>query len=215
MRRPASHRALPFLAAASAAHLLGACAAETGGSREFAVPAGSYEAAFDATSDLLREMHFELERIDAASGVITTKAHFSPGLLEPWDPTQTGLDQEWEDALNMQAREVRVTFAPADQEPAAADAALTSGEAPIDLRQAGGDLVGSVWVTIFRQQRAGRRLDSEWVGGSTVYQDPDLNARAGARYLVPLRRDERLEARLADRISDELPPAETPPQQSE
>ncbi|HZW10599.1 MAG TPA: hypothetical protein VFF69_11910 [Phycisphaerales bacterium] len=186
----------------AASALLGGCASSVDGPREFSVAPGSYESAFEATGEALRGLQFELERIDAASGVITTKRHFAPGLLEPWDPSQSGPGDEWEDALNMQAREVRVTFTPvAAPAPDPGDAAAAPAT---DLRTAEGEIVGSVWVTVYRQQRAGRRLESEWIGGSTVYSDPDLNARAGARYMVPLRRDERLESRLAARIRETI-----------
>jgi hypothetical protein len=185
-------------------NLLGACTSTVDGPREFTVAPGEYGAAFAATSEALRELDFELERIDAASGVITTKPHFAPGFLEPWDQTQSGLDDEWEDALNMQAREVRVTFTPAAEIAAEADGMQATDATIPDLRAAEGEIVGSVWVTLYRQQRAGRRLDSESVGRSTFYTDPDLGARAGSRYMVPLRRDQRLESRLAARIRESL-----------
>ncbi|QKK09985.1 MAG: hypothetical protein HND58_18740 [Planctomycetota bacterium] len=63
---------------------------------------------------------------------------------------------------------------------------------------------GSVWVTVLREQRAGRRLDSETVGGSTFTVDPQLRERHSSVYLVPIRRDPSLEARLAKRIEDDL-----------
>jgi hypothetical protein len=200
MSRRRWERTLGLLALAGLAQLLAGCAQESGSGRVFAVDAGRYPEAFDATRDALRSLDFELDRVDAATGVITTLPHFSPGLLEPWDHTQTGLGSDWEDTVNMQAREVRVTFSPA--EPRAPSA---GGDAPLpDLRLAEGNLVGSVWVTLHRQHRAGRRLDSEWVGGSTFYMDPDLGARAGSRYLVPIKRDEALEARLAEAIREKL-----------
>lgn len=186
-------------AATATAAILGGCSSPPDGPRDFAVAPGAYDQAFSATREVLRDMRFDLERVDAASGVITTKPHFSQGLFEPWDPTQSGFDQEWEDAMNMQAREVRVTFAPAEPPPAAEDA-------PPDLREAEMPLVGSVWVTVLRQHRAGRRLDAEWIGASSFAFDPELAARAGQRYLVPLRRDERLEARLAAAITAAIAP---------
>lgn len=176
------------------------CAPSAEGPRQFTVAPGQYAAAFDATREALRELHFDLDRVDAASGVITTRPHFSPGLFEPWDPTQTGLSQEWEDTVNMQAREVRVTFSPARAEVAGS----AEADAEADLRATSDELTGSVWVTLLRQHRAGRRLDSEWVGGSSFSIDPELRSRAGLRYRVPLKRDQRLEARLADAIRERL-----------
>lgn len=183
--------------ALSAVILLGGCSARVDGPREFAIAPGGYPAAFDATRELLRDMDFELERVDAAAGVITTRPHFSQGLFQPWDSTQSGLGDEWEDALNMQARVVRVTFAPA-------------GEAPSEFDDES-EMVGSVWVTLYRQQRSGRRLDSEWVGGSTFAGDPLQQKRHASTYLVPMRRDASLEARLAERLGTATsPPPERP-----
>jgi hypothetical protein len=187
------------------------CTSRVEGSRDFMVPAGQYALAFDATRDALHELDFDLDRVDAAAGVITTRPHFSQGLFEPWDHTQTGARDEWEDAANMQAREVRVTFVPADANSIPADDATP---AP-DMRDAPGEVVGSVWVTLYRHHRAGRRLDSEWVGGSTTFSDPALAARAGARYLVPLRRDEHLESRLAAAVRERLGRAAQPDHQGQ
>ncbi len=171
----------------SVVSLSGGCASRETGSREFAIAPGGYAAAFDSAREVLRRMDFELERVDAAAGVITTLPHYSTGAFEPWDSTQSSLKDEWEDAVNMQARAVRVTFAPAE---GAADGA------PADETE----MVGSVWVTLYRNQRSGRRLDSEWVGGSTFAGDPLQQQRHTSNYLVPIRRDEPLEARLAARI---------------
>ncbi len=124
-------------------------------------------------------MDFELDRVDATAGVIATRPHFSMGIFEPWDTTQSSFADEWEDTVNMQARAVRVTFAPAE---GAADG-VGFDEAP---------MVGSVWVTLYRNQRSGRRLDSEWVGGSTFTGDPLQQQRHTSNYLVPTRRDEAL-----------------------
>ncbi|MBK7403668.1 MAG: hypothetical protein IPJ41_03280 [Phycisphaerales bacterium] len=95
--------------------------------------------------------------------------------------------------MNMQAREVRVTFSPA-----------SGDDGSSDRREIEGPITAEVRVTVLRAQRPGRRLDSEWVGGSTYYTDRDLLLRTGSNYLVPLRRDQRLEARLAAAISDKL-----------
>jgi hypothetical protein len=172
----------------SVVSLLGGCANRVDATREFTVAPGGYPAAFDATRELLRGMDFTLERVDADGGVISTEPRFSRGLLEPWDATQTGLSDEWEDTVNMQARAVRVTFTQAGAEPTDETA----------------ETLATVWVTLYRNHRSGRRLDSEWVGGSTFAGDPLQQARHTSVYLVPTRRDEALEARLADKIMREL-----------
>lgn len=161
---------------------LGGCAASVDHPSEFTFAISDYQSAFDTTREVLREYRFEIARIDADAGVIATAPAFSPGVLAPWSPLQTGVRDEWEDTLNQQAREVRVTFEPQDDE----------------------TMRGSVWVTLLRQHRAGRRLDSEWVGASSFSIDPQLVERHASTYTVPVRRDESLEARLAKRIEDEL-----------
>lgn len=163
---------------------VGGCASAVEGTGDLTFARSAYPAAFDATRDVLREYRFSLERIDAEAGVISTAPEFSPGLLEPWSPLQTGLGDEWEDTLNRQARAVRVTFEP-------------EGEDSETMR-------ASVWVTLMRQHRAGRRLDSEWVGASTFAVDPQLKERHTSTYFVPMRRDGALEARLARRIEAEI-----------
>lgn len=177
------HKLGTLLAAAAAACLtLGGCASAVDHSGQFTFATNDYTAAFDTTRDVLRSYRLDLDRIDAAAGVISTAPEFSPGLLQPWSPLQTGLGDEWEDTLNHQSRAVRVTFEPDGAE----------------------SMRGSVWVTVLREQRAGRRLDSETVGGSTFTVDPQLRERHSSVYLVPIRRDPSLEARLAKRIEDDL-----------
>lgn len=177
------HKLGTLLAAAAAACLtLGGCASAVDHSGQFTFATGDYTAAFDTTRDVLRSYRLDLDRIDADAGVISTAPEFSPGLLQPWSPLQTGLGDEWEDTLNHQSRAVRVTFEPDGDD----------------------TMRGSVWVTVLREQRAGRRLDSETVGGSTFTVDPQLRERHSSVYLVPVRRDPSLEARLAKRIEDDL-----------
>jgi hypothetical protein len=190
-------RIVVFLCVASVPSVVGllaGCSTRTDGPREFTLAPGQYPAAFDATRELLREMRFDLDRIDAAAGVISTTPHFSRGVFEPWDSTQSSTTDEWEDAVNMQARAVRVSFTQDGAEPADPDAQTTAG----------------VWVTVYRLNRSGRRLDSEWVGGSTFSLDPIQQQRHGTSYLVPIRRDEDLEARLADELMTTLGIEPTP-----
>ncbi len=163
----------------------------------FTVPAGAYGAAIDATRDALRDYRFDLDRVDAAAGVVTTAGKWSSGLATPWDAEQSSIGQEWDDAMNRQQRRVRVTFASAH------------GEGADDLRSLGAPLVGRVEVTVYRLHRQGWRLESESVGRSRRAFDPELGRSQGSRYFVPIARDERLEARIADavarRIADAAP----------
>ncbi|MCW5774916.1 MAG: hypothetical protein KIS87_00520 [Phycisphaeraceae bacterium] len=155
----------------------------------FAVPAGAYGEAIDATRDALRDYRFNLERVDAAAGVVTTAGKWSSGLATPWDAEQSSIDQEWDDTMNRQQRRVRVTFSPAD------------GRAADDLRLLASPLVGRVEVTVYRLHRQGWRLESEAVGRSRRALDPELGRSQGSRYLVPMTRDEGLEARIAEAVA--------------
>lgn len=195
MRRPHQHTLNLAAAALCTVALLTGCASSVDGPTEFTVAEGAYAEAFDATREVLREFDFTIDRVDAAAGVITTTPHFSQGLFEPWDHTQTGFTQEWEDALNSQAREVRVRFAPQSGEPGTIE----------DLRAAAEPMVADVQVTLLRRHRTGRRLDSEDIASSSFYVDSDLRERGVVNYLVPIRRDAKLEARLAAKIAARLP----------
>ncbi len=158
----------------------------------FTIPPGAYGAAIDATRDTLRDYRFDLDRVDAAAGVVTTAGKWSSGLATPWDAEQSTIEQEWDDAMNRQQRRVRVTFASAD------------GGAADDLRSLDAPLVGRVEVTVYRLHRQGWRLESESVGRSRRAFDPELGRSQGARYLVPTTRDERLEARIADAVAKRM-----------
>ena len=178
-----------FLAVASAVILLltGCAAPKSDGT--FTVPVGAYGAAIDATRDTLRDYRFDLDRVDAAAGVVTTAGKWSSGLATPWDAEQSTIEQEWDDTMNRQQRRVRVTFAPAD------------GEGADDLRTLDTPLVGRVEVTVYRMHRQGWRLESESIGRSRRAFDPELGRSQGPRYLVPIARDERLEARIAEAVA--------------
>lgn len=86
------------------------------------VAADKYAVAFDAARDLLRSYRFEIERVDAQAGTITTLPRRSGGALTPWDREQQSWTQEWDDTFNLNARRVRVTFSPweAEAEPTGA-----------------------------------------------------------------------------------------------
>jgi hypothetical protein len=184
----------PILITALAALLAGCRAASD--STELTLTAAQYPAAFEAAKDALVASHFELERVDAGSGVITTVAKPSSGLATPWDTEQTTLEQEWEDLLNRQQRRVRVTFEPVQ---------ATDGGAAADLRDATGPIVGRVEVTIDRVHRPGWRLETTSLRFSSFSSDPDLVARGmWPRYTVPVSQDPLLAARLTERIRERL-----------
>jgi hypothetical protein len=149
------------------------------GDGTFVVPPGEYESAFDAARKTLVEHRFTLERVDAGEGVITTREAASAGLASPWHPYQSTPGDEVEDLLNQQFRRVRVTFTLRDD----------------------GSREGRVRVSVHRVQRPGLRLSPRTHHTASLAIDPALVARGmGPGYSVPVRRDARLEARLARAI---------------
>lgn len=200
----------------TAALILPACS--SGGPSEVAIGPGQYPRAFDATKEALRELSFRVDRIDAASGVITTTLRDSPGFANPFDPVESTVGQEWEDLVNRQYRRVRVTFEPAMP---GADTSIgedrgVKGTPPVDLRASEQPLKARIEVTIERLQRPGWRPNTRTVTASTFTMDTELRDRGlYPSYTVPVSQDPELGGRLAKRITElmarpapTLPPAE-------
>jgi hypothetical protein len=163
-----------------AALVLGGCSAP--GSPEFEVGAGEYDAAFNAAREVLREHRFQLERVDAAAGVITTQPKNTGGAASPWDTEQSTLGQELEDLLNMQKRVVRVTFNRA------------------------ASVRGRVEVTVYRVQTPNLRPSSRAIALTSTTIDPQAVAQGvGGSYETPVSQDSRLAARLAQAIAARIP----------
>ncbi len=187
---------------------LGGCSSPPENLGRFAVSAGSYDSAIDASRAVLADYGFELDRVDAAGGVVTTQDKRTAGLATPWDGEQSTARQEWEDFINRQSRQVRVVFEPAD----GGDA--TRG----DLRDAdasGVGIEGRVEVVLYRYNRAHRRLQTEAVYLSSYSGDPLMQRRHGTRYEVARERDGLLERRIASSIERWLAEqAESPVEQA-
>ncbi len=182
------------------AFVLVGCAASDPAPPTFLVSAGHYADAFDATRDTLRTMQFELDRVDARAGVITTRPKHSAGIATPWDREQSTLSQEWEDFTNEQYRSVRILFEPTAGR--AAGSRQSDGSSPAsDLRTFSGDLTGTVIIVIERKSRPNWRIDTTSIRLSSFARDP---LGGGGRDLVPIARDVRLEGRLAKRIQRQL-----------
>ncbi len=177
-------------------------------SREFEIAEGGYPAAFDAARESLRDLRFHLDRVDAASGVITTSPKPTSGLATPWDSEQSGIDQEWEDFINRQRRTVRVTFRPKDtpEEPQPSrDPGAAKSVAGVDLRDAQCPVIGTVEVTVERVQRPGWQVNTKSVNNSTFTRDPELSAKGMfPTYAVELEPDERLAKRIAASIQKKM-----------
>jgi len=180
---------------------LAGCAAPQG-PPAVAVATGQYDRAFDAVRDTLTRYRFELERVDARAGVITTRPKSTGGLATPWDREQSTLDQAWENLLDEQRRIVRVTFEP--WEP-------MSGTTPApppdrDLRALDQGMIAHVDVVIERVQHACRRLEPSSIQLSSVTEDPALRERGlWPSYNVAFSQDPLLARRLAEAIRAALP----------
>lgn len=74
------------------------------------VEAERYPEAFDVVKDTLREQGFELERVDARAGVITTRPQNSSGFFTPWITSERRLRDEVASSLHRQRRVVEVRF---------------------------------------------------------------------------------------------------------
>jgi hypothetical protein len=106
------------------------------------------DAAFDAARDVLRELRFELNRIDKREGVLTTSPKVSSGLATPWDIEQRSVRDELSDLLHKQARVVRVS--------------LVAHEGSVRIE---------VVVSVLRTQTPGQRLSPRAVALSSVSAD--------------------------------------------
>lgn len=191
-------RLLSILVLASA---LAGCSAPEG-SPGLTVPAGQYAQAFDAARDTLRDSRFELDRVDARLGVLTTRIKPSDGLASPWDREQSTLRQEWEDLSNHQGRRVRIAFVPSSG--SAQDLLTYAG--PIDIKVA---------VSIVRTQRPGWRPSLSSIRGSTQAIDPELEAKGLGTSYESLHGDDdtlarTLAASIRTRLSIPKPPGKGP-----
>lgn len=198
-RTPASvfRTLLPALLALAPAVLTG-CTFPRGESDALAVAPDRYALTFDTAREVLRDARFELDRVDARAGVITTHRKKTLGALTPWDAEQTSVHQELDDTLNRQWRTVRITFEPAD------------GRHVDDLlAEPPQELVMRVSVVIEREQQPGWQLESTSIRLNSHTTDLAL-ARRGMtpRYSVPVTQDPVLAASLAELISARVEEAE-------
>ena len=170
---------------------LGGCA--SGGATELAIGPGEYAVAFDAARDVLRDARFEIDRVDARAGVITTAP-------------KTTTWRDLEDVLNRHGRRVRVSFEPAGEPVGGEAGEAAEGNTIRDLlTEEPGELVMRVRGVVEREQRPGWRLESSAAHLSTRAEDPAL-VRRGMEpgYTVAVREDAALGGELAQRIAKRL-----------
>lgn len=179
---------------------VGGCAGANGPS-EIKVNPGQYAAAFDAARESLIGRRFNLERVDARAGVITSQAKTTAGLATPWDLEQSTLNQEVEDLFDSQQRRVRITFEVVGEE----------STPPEDFRTVKGPITARVEVVVERIHASGWRIEPTAVRYSSYAHDPALAGRdMYPTYAVPFSQDPRLASRIAHEIRGRLgtaPPA--------
>jgi len=175
------------------------------------VDPGNYTQTFDAARRVLRSHRFDLERVDAAAGVITTAPKESAGLASPWDLDQTYFSQDLADTLNHQRRRVRITFPLATEQAMQTELApqtepaLQTNPAP-QLAQAA--RIARVEVFVDRVQSPGLRIPARAPTLWSVTTDPAQSARGVSyQYDTTRTRDPALERRLADEIERAARPA--------
>lgn len=175
-----------------AAALLGACASAPE-SPEVEIAGADYAQAFSAARDIVREHRFQVDRVDAAAGVISTGPKQTSGLFTPWDTEQSSAALELDDSVNLQQRRVRVTFEPREGGPAD------------DLRGTDRALVCRFEVTLERIERPGKRVPPKAVRYSSQAEDPELLKRGMfPSYTVVVAQDPLLAARLAEELRTTL-----------
>ena len=172
------------------------------------IPAGRYTQAFDAAREAVRGLRFDLERVDARQGVLSTRAKPSDGLATPWDLEQTTTRQELEDLVNQQTRRVRVVFLTPVVRPGQPPSEelddlppLQDAPMPQDLFAHTGSVTMRVVVTRTRTQRPGWRLATNSVRSSTFTVDPARGATAEvAEYESPAGEDKDLALRVVEQV---------------
>jgi hypothetical protein len=160
-------------------------------------PAGAYARAFDAAKDELRDAGFELDRVDAREGVITTRPRASAGLWTPWTLDEQSAGDEIDGTFNAERRIVTVRFGPVT--PAAAGGPTT------DLRTLEGPLTARVEVAVHRLYRPGRIPESAAIRLTGYFRDDRLwQAGVQPDVTVAHGEDAALAAALAHRISSRV-----------
>ena len=189
--------AIVLVAGMVAALFAGGCAA--GGPGELAIGPGDYPAAFEAAREVIRDARFDIDRVDARAGVITSAPRVSTGIALPWDMAGSTPARQLGDLLNRHARRIRVTF-----EPAGAAGEEAAGRPDLLATEPMG-LVMRVRVLVEREQRPGWRLESTAVQLSGRARDPELERRGmQPGYTVVLREDPDLSGKLAARIAERM-----------
>lgn len=182
------------LIAGIALAFLSGCAATPSTIDHLTIAPGGYPSAFDAAKDTLRDFEFELDRVDAREGVITTAPRAWSGAATPWLPYASVPRDAVEGLAQFEQRTARIEFSPHD--PAAAGG---------DLRNYQGDLRAKVSVVVERLYRPGRRVDATSVRLTGFTADPrETPSGPPPAFAVKNREDSALAARIQEAIDRAL-----------
>jgi len=172
----------------------------------FTIPVETYAQAFETARTELKRRRFEIERVDARTGVILTQPKTGAGLLAPW--TLAPGARIGEDTLNAQSRIVEVRFEAAEtvvQAPRGVQATLAQPQPGTPPGRAADSVVVSVRVLILRRVSPTRRLDSSAIRYSLDAIDPALFQRGlSTRFDAPIDLDERAASQLVRSIQNRL-----------
>jgi hypothetical protein len=129
--------------------------------------------------EVLTDHRFEIDRVDARRGVVTTAYKTTQGLASPWDGEQGSFKQETADLVNQHERAVRV-----------------------DIEDDGSVIVS---VLVQRVHRPAWRIETESISRSThaVVIDSRGN-RQPARIVTPIGQDGLLAERIGEAIRSKL-----------
>jgi hypothetical protein len=151
-----------------------------------------YERTFNATKDIIREARFDLARVDAARGVITTRQRASAGYLTPWVDHADSFGESVEGTVLRERRIARVRFRPDVDGEELAEADVLTVE---------------FGVEVLRVYEPGRRLDPNSIRLSSVKLDPAMrDSGLLPTFAVPRRTDLDFAERLAERLRERLGP---------
>jgi hypothetical protein len=210
LSRVALARFLGIVAALAAAGLA-SCASKAKPYPAVAVSAGKYAEAFEVAKDALREFQFDLDRVDAAGGIVTTHARGSAGFATPWVPHTSSLGESARGFVERERRRAAVVFQPAGATlpDTAAGTPETGLGKPIDLAlepmNPEAEMTAHVRVWIERVYRPGRRVSATSVRLSSFTSDPELREQGlEPAFAVETKSDSALEGRIASWISGRL-----------
>lgn len=200
---------------------LGGCAGAGKVSTEVAVAPGRYAEAFEAAKDVLRSYQFDLDRVDAVSGVVTTHGRGSSGLATPWIPHGSSFGDGVSGAIERERRVAAVVFTSGAGEASAAEGGVDKVDAIDELLpgaipgagagagaavlDSAGEVRARVTVWVERVYSPGRRVSSTSVRLSSFTSDSELREQGlEPSFAVQVREDAALGARIAREIGGRI-----------